>query len=431
MSRECDHDGGLSRRDFLRAALLGGGIAALGPVGQGLLSGASAAPGSQTMMTVINLYGGNDGLNTVVPVNLANYHASRPTVGLDPIADNLIPLSSDSMLHYALPNLGQIWNEGSLAIVQKVGYPEANLSHFLSQDVWSYGVRGDFSGLPVGRSGWISRFADLHASTPTGAVSVYGGLPLDFTGGSTRSLQVASLSRFQANEETLYRDNHLHRIETIRAALSGVSRSGLEKEVSDAIGQAQDMASLVEQAVASYNDPGYWPSPSTNISRHLRDIAILTEAGFDTRIFFTGLGGFDTHSGQLPAHETLLQRLDDALGAYVQNLKDMGIWDQVAIVIVTEFGRRNYDNGSAGTDHAHTNALMVLGGAVNGGIYGPDWTDADFEPLVGTTRNPRRYPEYEVDFRDVYREILADHLGVDPAPVFPENQEKNNTLGII
>ncbi len=184
MCKECDLVKGLSRRDFLRYTLMGTGIAALGPFGK-MMPTASAEPGmmppgSQNIVVVINLYGGNDGFNTVVPVNLANYYLQRGPLALDPLVDPLIslntppgPTNTNYMLHPALTNIGQLWTEGSLAIVNKVGYPTANLSHFLSQDIWSYGVRGNFSGLPINRSGWIARFADLYAQTPTGAVSVY------------------------------------------------------------------------------------------------------------------------------------------------------------------------------------------------------------------------------------------------------------------
>ena len=445
MCKECDAAKSLSRRDFLRASLIGTGIAALGPWGTGLLSAPSKAsampPGSQTMMSVVNLYGGNDGLNTIVPTGLANYYASRQNVGLDPVSDGLLSMAggpggvTDHHFHYNLVNIQQLWNEGSVAVIQKVGYPTANLSHFLSQDIWSYGAR-DILKLGANRAGWVARFADQFAPTPTGAVAIYNGLPLDMTGGTSKPFQASQLSRFDFDVDNRYPDNHLHRLETIKNVLASTPRSGVEDDVGVAIGQAQDMAALVQQAVASYTDPGTYDL-NANIGRYMRDIAILVEAGFDTRIFYTGFGGFDHHSGQESggnnSHPTLLGLLDDAIGAFADNMKTLGVWNQMVVLIITEFGRRNYDNGSLGTDHAHTNAILAVGGAVKGGMYGSDWTDQDFEPVIGNPggQNPLRYPPYEIDFRDIYKAVLANHLNVDPAPVFPEKQDIDTNLDII
>ncbi len=446
MCNECDGAKSLSRREFLRASLIGTGIAALGPWGTGILSAPSKVsampPGSQTMMTVLNLYGGNDGLNTLIPVNLANYYASRPNVGLDVITDNLLPLDqgpggvTDHYLHYNLNNVQQLWNEGSVAFIQKTGYPTANLSHFLSQDIWSYGIR-DIQRLGQYRAGWVARFADLFAPTPTGAVAIYNGLPLDMTGGTSKPFQAAQLSRFDFDVDNRYPDNHLHRLETIKNVLAATPRSGVPDEVGKSIGQAQDMAALVQQAVASFTGDPYWATVNINenIVRYMRDVAIMIEAGFDTRIFYTGFGGFDHHSGQENAgnggsHPNLMRRLDDAIGAFADNMKALGVWNNMVVLVITEFGRRNYDNGSLGTDHAHTNALMAIGGAVNGGLHGPSWVETDFEPLVGQN-NARRYPDYQVDFRDIYKAVLNDHLNVDANAVFPERQDIDTVLNII
>ena len=152
---------------------------------------------------------------------------------------------------------------------------------------------------------------------------------------------------------------------------------------------------------------------------------MLVQGGFETRIFYTGIGGFDTHSAQgagAGALGTLLSYVDDAVGSLVQDFKDMGVWNDAAIVLITEFGRRSYENGSQGTDHGHAFCEMVIGGQVKGGIYGPDLVNADINA---------EYPSYAVDFRSIYKEVLANHLGADPAPVFPEPLVKNTSLGLI
>ena len=430
MPKECDFERGVSRREFLRYTLIGTGIAALGPFGKGALSVADAAsmmqpPSPQNILTVINQYGGNDGINTIVPVQVGSYFSRRGTLAIQPsqaLTMNTGPYATTQyMMHPMLPRLQQLWTEGSVAVINLVGYPQANLSHFLSQDIWSYGVRGDFSNLPIYRSGWVARYADLYTATPTGAIAIQGGRPLDFTGGQTvNPMNVRHLSTFDFLPDNRYPDNHDHRINTIKNVLAGTSRTGLQAEVGDAIQQAHDMTILVQQAVANYT--GTIPyNTGDYLHRQMRDIATLIEGGFDTQIFYTGIGGFDHHSNQLGSHQTLLGRLDDAVGYFSDDLKRMGVWQNHAIAIISEFGRRNYANGSNGTDHGHGNSLILVGGGVNGGIYGRDINDADMQ---------LSYPSYEIDFRSVYKETIQNHLGVDPAPVFPESQDKNTLPGV-
>jgi uncharacterized protein (DUF1501 family) len=165
----------------------------------------------------------------------------------------------------------------------------------------------------------------------------------------------------------------------------------------------------------------------------MRDISRLVQAGFPTRVFYTGFGGFDTHSEQnaldgttglvVGQHANLMTSLDNGIAAFVADAKAMGTWPQTSIVVISEFGRRNYENGSLGTDHAEAACVLVIGGAVNGGVYGPDLTEAMLDDEV---------LEHQVDFRDIYREILTDHLGAgNLATVFPESQTSNTTLGLI
>jgi uncharacterized protein (DUF1501 family) len=417
----------VTRRDILRYSLAGMGIAALGPLGNGAIPTALGAPGGQSRLVVINLYGGNDGLNTVVPVGLQPYFDRRPTLALDPAAC----LSLDSgpepttayRLHPVMTNVRSLWTEGAVAIVNKVGYPNANLSHFTSQDIYSLGVRNDFAPLGLDPSGWVARYADLYAPTPMGAVGVGVGRPLDFVGGQTTSFLVESLANFRFLTDGRYPNNHAYRIEKIKEMLAGFSGAGLSSDVKDALDQGHTLADQVQTALANY-DSGGVTYPTNAPGAYLRDVAVLIEGGFETRLFYTGEGGFDTHGAQGAAtgqHATLLQRLDQAIGGFAQDMKNRGVWDDLAIVVLSEFGRRSYQNDSDGTDHGHGNCFLVIGGAVNGGMYGADLTEADLNA---------EWPPYDVDFRDVHKELIQDVLGDDPAPIFPEAQEKNVVLGI-
>jgi uncharacterized protein (DUF1501 family) len=401
------------------------GLAALGPFSGAFLKEARGAPTGNPFLVVINLSGGNDGINTVVPISLSNYYTRRPTIAI-PAGQELSlaggPGSTSYGLHPALANLQGLWNDGDLAIVNKVGYPTANLSHFTSQDIYSLGVRGDFGPLGLQPSGWIARFADLYAPTSMGAVSVGQGRPLDFVGGTSNPFLVDNLANFRFLPDPAYANNHQYRLEIIRNILDGYSGTGLDQDVKDALAQGHELADQIQAAVTAYAGFGssadYRASNGNtyNIHRSMQDIARLVYYGFETKIFYTGFGGFDTHGNQggpVGAHANLLDRLDTAIAAFATDMKAMGVWDSTAIVVISEFGRRSDENGSAGVDHGHGNAFLAAGGPMIGGTHGQDLSSADLAA---------NYPAYATDFRDLYKDLLSGHLGVDPAPVFPEAQ---------
>ncbi len=440
---------GVSRRDLIRLGLAGAGVAALGPIGK-LVSSASAVPQVRKRLVVLNLFGGNDSLNMVVPRSLQAYYDRRTrkdemgnVLGELFIPDGeglAISGTTDYTLHPMLPRLQQLWNDGDAAAVTKVGYPRANLSHFSSQDIYSLGVRDGFAP-GVSQSGWIARYADLHAPTPLGAVSVGVGRPLDFVGGSSKPLLVGRLSSFRISGSGTGGNPdpavHAHRVDAVKSVLERhANATGNTFEAQAALSQAHDLASQVQDAVANYSnivtyedyrDPIYdGRRLSTRIGNQMKDIATLIEGGFETQVFFTGYGGFDTHGEQGQgngSHADLMTQLDDAIGSFSEDMKRMNLWDDMVIVVMTEFGRRNFVNGSDGTDHGHGYTELVIGGAVNGGVYGPDYTDPDIADVS--------WLDYGVDFRSVYKEIVGNHLGGDPAAVFPEALEIENTFGII
>jgi uncharacterized protein (DUF1501 family) len=377
-------------------------------------------------------YGGYDGLNLLVPVTNASYYARRPDIAILP--GNALPLAGTSAyaFHPQMDQMAGLYNaDGSVAVFRKVGYPSANLSHFESQDYYSWGVRYDFEPLPIPVSGWVARYADLYAPTPMGAVALGVGRPLDFEGGSSNPFLAQSLetftyanAAFPGEGEAAAAARHLHRLGAAQNVLGLYSGTGLPAEAKSAIEQGQQLTQQVQDAVSAYtSDVAY---PNTAPGRYLRDAAILIQGGFETRVFYTGFNGWDTHGDQ--GDETgvmanLITRLDDALGAFAQDMKNMGVWDDTLVVILSEFGRRNYQNFSLGTDHGHGNQFFAVGGGVNGGLYGPDITPAE---IMG-----QEYLGYAIDFRDVYKEAVADHLGNDPQPVWPEQQDISQNLGYV
>jgi uncharacterized protein (DUF1501 family) len=420
-----------TRRDVLRAALGGLGMAALGPVVRRLPE-ALGAPLGNKIFVLLYLDGGCDTLNSVIP-DVPNYLGRRPTIGI-PLA-NRLSLNGTSLyaLHPSLANIRGLYNGAGqdVALIQRVGYPSENLSHFESKDIYAQAVRNSFASLtpPILESGWIARYADLYAPTPTGAISLGAGHPTAFMGGSSNPLQVGSLASFKFNSDGAFSNNDAYRKLKVQEILAGATTLGTPGEVRAGIDQAYQLSGQVQTALGNYTSGVTYPA--TAIGRRLRDVAALVQAGFDTRVFYTtqtstSTGqGFDTHGdqgGTTGVHATLMADLDAAINAFALDMTAMSQWQNVVIAVYTEFGRRNYENLSLGTDHGAGLSVMLVGGGVNGGLYGPSITNTD---LAG------EYLTYAVDFRDIWREVVNDHLGANPGPVFPEAQPTSQTLGVV
>jgi uncharacterized protein (DUF1501 family) len=428
MIRGIENRGALSRRDLLRYSLAGAGIVALGPLAKHLPT-ARGTPLTQKRLVVVNCYGGNDTTNMFVPVNLNNYYTRRAGLALQ--ANQCLSLAgantwntSNYMFHPSFVNLAARWQAGQVAAVNRVGYPTADLSHFVSQDIFSLGVRGSFGPLHIPDSGWIARFCDKYARSPLGAVCVNVGRPLDIVGGETAPLPVSSLSAFKlqgagANGNT-YSPAYYHRLANAKALIDNFDGTGRAASGRTALQQAHDLTTQVQTSLSNYSSTVTYPTD--RFGKQMKDIAVLIQGGFESKIFYTGLGGFDTHSAQLTGQANLFTSMDNAFGAFAADMEAMGVWNDMIVVVITEFGRRNYVNGSSGTDHGHGHTMILLGGAVRGGVRGPELTEADLNT---------EYLSYAVDFRSIYKEALEHHLGVDPAPVFPEALQINQTLGFV
>jgi uncharacterized protein (DUF1501 family) len=440
MTKELKNSG---RRNFLRVSAAGAGALALGALGSkdapfaARVAGAAPLPNHKRVV-VVNMLGGNDGLNTLIPATgdaYTRYLARRPVVRYENSQSLALtggPNVSDYRLHPGMPNLQALWNLNEVAFINKVGYPNANLSHFVSEDIWSYAARGGMGSLSGYAPGWVARLANAYAPTPMGVASLGVGRRLDFEGANTAPFIVNSVSSFRFEIDTNYRRNHELRMDIAQQMLAMQPNTGLRGEIAEAAIGSYNAAEQIAIANVNYQDHEslnsiqYPTNPGTTnltgMGRKLRDIAMMIHGGFETRLFYTGYGGFDTHSGQLERHHSLLQQLDDALAVFRDDLVAQGVWDDVVLVVISEFGRRNFENGSVGTDHGHGNVVIVIGADVTGGVYGDDITGAEID---------LNYLPYTTDFRDVYRHVLGNHLNIDPAPLFPESQPISNTLNII
>jgi len=423
---------------------------------------------------VINLLGGNDGLNMVIPGGDARgaYETRRPNIQLSALNPGtgvlnrpagseglpLLGLENGYDLHYSMTGLRQMWLDGQLHVVNKVGYPQANLSHFTSQDIYSTGMR-DFSGQNGDGRGWLGRFADLYCSNPVepmGVVSIGLGRRRDFEGNLTEALITNAstapeasggpLSTFQVDgEDPAYGLDHDLRIQTIAQALDVENPPPTEPALSiyNTEKSASELVDRVKEGVAGWVDPGTYSFPDpvtgnprfTSLGRYLRGVSQLLQGidDFRTKVFYTGMGGFDTHSRQLLLQESLMTQLDDAVSAFRADLQTRNLWDRCAVVVISEFGRRNFENGSAGTDHGHGNCFMVMGGRVNGRVSGL-YQESEIADVNQVVYDPTKAPDEAgggYDFREIYADIVDSHLNLDPDDVFPETYNNTGSLNLF
>lgn len=410
----------MNRRSWLR--LLGASAAAL-PVLSTPVWAAGAATGGNHSLILIELEGGNDGLNTLIPFRDDNYHRARPTLALS--GSEVLGLNSDSGLHPSLGGLARTWERGDLRLIEGVGYPDPNRSHFRSIEIWNAGMGADSKAT----QGWISRLM----SSPEGGLELdtdgirLGGEmgplrgPGRFTGleeiegffEQTDALRAAGvLGGYEDDDEiggTMGAGTMGAGMDDTSAAAHAVRPSGGNAALDHVLSvhsNALGTADLLERKIraSAQRDFGM---PDSLLGLQLTVALQLLDAGVSTPVFKVSHGGFDTHASQAEAHAFLLTELDEALAGFERAARDMGLWEQVTLMTYSEFGRRFYENGSAGTDHGTAAPVILAGGAVKGGLGGQrpslearDLVDRD---MVHTT-----------DFRSVYAGVARDLWGLDP-----------------
>ncbi len=405
-----------SRRGFLKLSLSTAGIAALGAP-RFLVSAAeaSAQASGETVLVVVQMSGGNDGLNTVIPYADDVYRRSRPLLGV-PTAQ-VRKINDYVGLHPSMGGFSTLLEKGWLGIVQGVGYPLPDRSHFSSMDIWQT-VRREVGehGAGFSDTGWIGRYLDARAAAPGSAAAAPGQdvpalhlaagaprLPLALVGHDLRAGSFESVDAFRLEDNG---DASLRR--TIGAAVGAArpERGDLLSFLHQASASALESSRQVQDAVRKYKtDIKY---PQTSLGRRLQTVAQLVDAGLKTRVYYLDHDGFDTHANQAVAHGALLGELSDAVSAFVRDMSQHGHGKRVLVMTFSEFGRRVHENASQGTDHGAAAPMFLAGGAVCPGLLGmhPSMTDLDQGDLKFTT-----------DFRDVYAGVLENWLGVKSEPI--------------
>lgn len=393
-----------SRRDFL-TQLGAGGIAAsflLGskPVhayGYHPLAHALQASDSDRILVLIQLNGGNDGLNTVIPVEDGEYYDLRPNIAI-PKAD-AVAIDPQFGLHPNLLPLQNLWNDGSLGIVHGVGYPEPNLSHFRSTDIWSTASNAD----EYLNEGWLGRhfFAehpDFDTAPPDHPLAVQLGQA------SSLILQgpVGPMGMNIANQNILERlanGGQLYDEAAVPANLHGDQLAFARSIAND----SYHYAGVIHDALEVGANQVAYPD-SSNLATDLASVARMIKGGLPTRLYLVSITGFDTHANQGFRHEGLMDELGSAMKAFYDDMSASGHQECVLTMTFSEFGRRVEENASRGTDHGTAAPLFVMGDAVKGGFYG--------EMPSLTALDSRGNLVHATDFRSVYATLLQNWLGV-------------------
>ena len=400
-----------SRRIFIRQGVMLASFAATLPhfiqeSALGMLapdgSATSSRPGvpDERILVIVQLSGGNDGLNTVVPYGDREYHAARPSLALGEPgkAKNggaALELDRDRGigLHPNLTGLKELHDDGRLAVVAGVGYPNPNRSHFASMDIWQ-------SGRPEGKgTGWLGRYVDATCNgNPAAdvAVSVGRTAPLAMLGRTSRPIAFESADLFRwlgADAGGQMEDEYQRMVRAgeLEDVAAGSQESFLMRTALDAQVTSDRIRAAVKKApLARY--------PGSALAKQLQTVAAMIRDGMKTRVYYVSMGGFDTHANQSNSHGNLMRQLGDAMLAFQNDLKAQGNDGRVMTMCFSEFGRRVRQNASNGTDHGTAGPVFVVGPNVNPGLQGkyPSLTDLDGGDLKFTT-----------DFRGVYQELLG------------------------
>ena len=354
----------------------------------GTFGGGSLAAGTGTLV-LVTLYGGNDGLDTVVPAEDGTYQSLRGDLARSPA--DLLDLGDGLGFHPKLERLHQRWGAGQLAVMRAAGYPEPDRSHFRSMDIWQTG-EPERAVVP----GWLGRWLDAEADRdPLRAVSIGQSIPRAMVGLSSSAAAV-SLEPFEIPGGAA--------METAVAAVgdTALSREGWGSVVAGSMG---DLLTVADATGGFERSTGGGPGYQGELAASFELVADAIAAGLPTRVYAVSTGGYDTHDAQANTRDTLMEQLDAGVGGFLDRLDGDGTADDVVVLVYSEFGRRVEANASLGTDHGKGGLTMVAGSSVSGGFYGdhPSLTDLDDGDLASN-----------VDFRSVYTEVLEQVLGIDP-----------------
>jgi uncharacterized protein (DUF1501 family) len=414
----------MTRRDFVKNGVTAFTFSLAAPA---FLSDLARAQGASSRnLIVLDLTGGNDGLSMLVPYTDASYYSRRPTLAIP--AGTVLQVGSDSSgkalgLHPKLTGLRDIFNQGRLALVQRVGYENSSRSHFSGTDIWSTANPSNTTG-----SGWVGRYLSTLPAPldPLTAWNTTGDTPHALLSSSVSVASIPSITSYAFSSPNTGDEAARERT----AAASIASHVPVDKPHVAFVSSSAQAAMATLDRVAAVGQ--YKPTvsyPNNGFGQALQAISGAMAKGIGTKVFWVQTGGFDTHASQDPnsdagAYAKLMVSLNDGITALHHDLQNQGLLNSTLLLTFSEFGRRVSENGSKGTDHGAASVLLAMGGGVRGGLYG---TAASLSPDASnpTLENNAGDVHYETDFRSVYARVIDNWLGGDSVGVLGGNFRKS------
>lgn len=395
----------LKRKEFLQVGSLATASLML-PRFLKAFDGKTIVPPGNKVLVVLQFSGGNDGLNTVIPVRNDIYYKSRPKLGIE--KSRALTLTDEVGLNPALPGFKDLFDEGNLGIINSVGYPNPDRSHFRSMDIWQ--SASDSNNYVY--TGWLGRYLDAQCNgcgRPTQAIEVDDVLSLALKGDNIKGIAVKDPKRLYNTSNEKYFNE-----------LSNAHENGEEtvdylyKTLSQTLSSADY---IFEQSKLHPSSQLY---PTTEISKNLKTISSLIMSDINTKVYYLSLGSFDTHVNQENQQRHLFTELNDGINAFVKDLKNNNRFDDVMLMTFSEFGRRVAQNASGGTDHGTANSMFFIsGGLQQKGLINamPDLEDLNEGDL-----------KHKVDFKNVYATVLNKWLNADDKKILGKKYSYMNFI---
>lgn len=390
----------MKRRDFLKNSALVSGAFMVPAFLKPFEAMAKSQLSGYKNLVIIQLSGGNDGLNTIVPYGNDIYYQKRNSIAIS--KTDIVKLDDMQGLNPALSSLKEIYDQGWMSVINSVGYPNPDRSHFRSMDIWQ--TASDSNEFLT--SGWIGRYLDSNCQVnknPYTAIEVDDTLSLAMKGIKMKGVAVQDPEKlYQTTREPFFKDLvHDH------ADLNEDNLGYLYKTMIESYSSAD----YIRNTSKTYNVSGQYPA--TQLGNQLKTVSKFINSGLETRVYYVSLSGFDTHIRQNDQQARQLKVYGDAVAAFVKDLKQTGKLDDTLLMTFSEFGRRVEQNASDGTDHGTANNILIYGGKLKkAGIYNnaPDLATLDEGDL-----------KYEIDFRDVYATLLDKWLNMNNSAVLNKN----------
>jgi uncharacterized protein (DUF1501 family) len=399
--------GGMKRKQFIQIGSLATASLML-PKFLKALEGKAMVPAGNKVVVVLQLSGGNDGLNTVIPFRNDLYYKARPRLGIG--KTKALSLTDEVGLHPALTGFKELYDDGNLGIINSVGYPNPDRSHFRSMDIWQTASQST----EYWNSGWIGRYLDAQCSgcdKPTQVIEIDDVLSLSMKGNNMNGMAVKDPKRLYGTaNEKFFRDVLKSRsMETGEQSVDYLYKT-----------MAQTLSSADYIFKQSRLHPTSAEYPNTELGKSLKTIASLIFSEINTKVYYVSLGSFDTHINQGVQQQRLFTDMNPAIKSFIKDLKANNRFDDVLLFTFSEFGRRVSQNASGGTDHGTANNMfLVSGGLKQKGIINalPDLSDLQDGDL-----------KYKVDFKSVYATVLNKWLDADSAKILGKQYDYMNFI---